>query len=129
MEKDLTRGSVGATMLKFALPMIFGNMLQQCYNIADTVIVGRACGEDALAAEIGSGPSAPFANPKPPAVKRTALSSDIRGDEVAHFGAAYEGEAVFHNIGGAVAAVEHLVNRSLDSVGFGRHIERVAQHH
>ncbi len=53
MEKDLTRGSVGATMLKFALPMIFGNMLQQCYNIADTVIVGRACGEDALAA-VGS---------------------------------------------------------------------------
>ena len=53
MEKDLTRGSVGATMLKFALPMIFGNMLQQCYNIADTVIVGRACGDDALAA-VGS---------------------------------------------------------------------------
>lgn len=37
----------------FALPMIAGNILQQCYNIADTLIVGRWLGRDALAA-VGS---------------------------------------------------------------------------
>ena len=41
------------TMLRFAVPMILGNLLQQCYNIADTMIVGRFLGEDALAA-VGS---------------------------------------------------------------------------
>ncbi len=41
------------TMLKFAGPMIMGNLLQQCYNIADTLIVGRYLGPDALAA-VGS---------------------------------------------------------------------------
>ena len=40
-------------MLRFALPMIAGNLLQQCYNIADTLIVGRVLGPDALAA-VGS---------------------------------------------------------------------------
>ena len=53
MEKDLTRGNVTGTMLKFAGPMILGNLLQQCYNIADTLIVGRFLGKDALAA-VGS---------------------------------------------------------------------------
>ncbi len=41
------------TMLAFAGPMILGNLLQQCYNIADTLIVGRFLGSDALAA-VGS---------------------------------------------------------------------------
>ena len=49
MEKDLTHGSVTKTMLLFAGPMILGNLLQQCYNIADTLIVGRYLGSDALA--------------------------------------------------------------------------------
>lgn len=53
MEKDLTQGSVTKTMLLFACPMIIGNLLQQCYNIADTLIVGRSLGPDALAA-VGS---------------------------------------------------------------------------
>ncbi len=39
--------------MAFALPMIAGNILQQCYNIADTLIVGRWLGRDALAA-VGS---------------------------------------------------------------------------
>lgn len=51
--RDLTRGGVTATMLRFAAPMILGNLLQQCYNIADTLIVGRCLGADALAA-VGS---------------------------------------------------------------------------
>ncbi len=53
MEKDLTQGNVTKTMLMFACPMILGNLLQQCYNIADTLIVGRFLGSDALAA-VGS---------------------------------------------------------------------------
>ncbi len=53
MKKDLTQGNVTGTMLKFAGPMILGNLLQQCYNIADTLIVGRYLGPDALAA-VGS---------------------------------------------------------------------------
>lgn len=53
MKKDLTQGRVTATMLAFAAPMILGNLLQQCYNIADTLIVGRFLGSDALAA-VGS---------------------------------------------------------------------------
>jgi len=53
MNQDLTRGPVMGSMLRFALPMILGNLLQQCYNIADTLIVGRFLGSDALAA-VGS---------------------------------------------------------------------------
>ena len=53
MDRDLTRGPVMRTMLCFAVPMILGNLLQQCYNVADTLIVGRFLGADALAA-VGS---------------------------------------------------------------------------
>ena len=50
MNQDLTRGPVMGSMLRFALPMILGNLLQQCYNIADTLIVGKYLGSNALAA-------------------------------------------------------------------------------
>ena len=53
MNNELTRGPVMKTMLRFAVPMILGDFLQQCYNIADTLIVGRFLGADALAA-VGS---------------------------------------------------------------------------
>lgn len=53
MKGDLTRGPVMRTMLGFAVPMILGNLLQQCYNVADTLIVGRFLGANALAA-VGS---------------------------------------------------------------------------
>lgn len=53
MNRDLTRGNVTKGLLLFALPMMAGNLLQQLYNIADTLIVGRALGRDALAA-VGS---------------------------------------------------------------------------
>lgn len=53
MKGDLTRGPVMGSMLRFAVPMILGNLLQQCYNIADTLIVGRFLGANALAA-VGS---------------------------------------------------------------------------
>lgn len=47
---DLTQGKVMRKMLAFALPLMLGNILQQCYNIADTFIVGRFIGAGALAA-------------------------------------------------------------------------------
>ena len=50
MHRDLTTGSITGTMLRFALPMITGNLLQQFYNIADTLNVGRYLGVQALAA-------------------------------------------------------------------------------
>ncbi len=53
MNRDLTQGPVVRTMLLFAVPMILGNLLQQCYNIADTMIVGKYLGQNALAA-VGS---------------------------------------------------------------------------
>lgn len=52
-QRDLTAGPVTGTMLRFALPMILGNLLQQFYNVADTLIVGQFLGADALAA-VGS---------------------------------------------------------------------------
>ena len=53
MQHDLTRGPITRTMLLFAGPMIAGNLLQQFYNIADTLIVGQFLGAQALAA-VGS---------------------------------------------------------------------------
>ena len=53
MNKDLTKGPVMRSMLLFAVPMILGNLLQQCYNVADTLIVGQFLGKNALAA-VGS---------------------------------------------------------------------------
>lgn len=53
MKRDLTKGPVTKSMLIFAGPMILGNLLQQIYNVADTLIVGRFLGSKALAA-VGS---------------------------------------------------------------------------
>ena len=47
---DLINGKPGRSMFFFALPMIVGNLFQQFYNLADSVIVGNLVGEDALAA-------------------------------------------------------------------------------
>ncbi|MBO5473647.1 MAG: MATE family efflux transporter [Lachnospiraceae bacterium] len=53
MTRDLTKGPVMKAVLLFTGPMLLGNLLQQCYNMADTWIVGRALGPEALAA-VGS---------------------------------------------------------------------------
>ncbi len=53
MQKDLTQGPITANLLRFAVPLMIGNLLQQFYNIADTWIVGQYLGSDALAA-VGS---------------------------------------------------------------------------
>ena len=47
---DMLQGSIGKSLFFFALPILIGNLFQQFYNMADSVIVGRFVGEDALAA-------------------------------------------------------------------------------
>ena len=41
MIKDLTKGSPIKAILGFAVPMLFGNLFQQMYNMADSIIVGK----------------------------------------------------------------------------------------
>ncbi len=50
---DLTEGSISGKLILFAFPLMIGNLLQQFYNIVDTLVVGRYLGENALAA-VGS---------------------------------------------------------------------------
>lgn len=52
-DTKLTEGSIAKKLLAFSVPMIFGNLLQQVYNLVDTMICGRFIGADALAA-VGS---------------------------------------------------------------------------
>ena len=49
-KQKLLTGAPGRSLFFFALPMILGNLFQQFYNMADSVIVGRFVGEEALAA-------------------------------------------------------------------------------
>lgn len=48
--RDLTVGSVGKNIFRFAMPMLVGNMFQQLYTFVDQIIVGRFLGKEALAA-------------------------------------------------------------------------------
>ena len=48
--KDLREGNTYKNLIGFALPILFGNVLQLTYNAVDSVIVGRCAGEQALAA-------------------------------------------------------------------------------
>ncbi len=52
-EVNLAEGSIFRKLIGFSMPMIAGNLLQQIYNLADTLIVGRYIGPDALAS-VGS---------------------------------------------------------------------------
>lgn len=53
LETELTTGKIGRSLILFSLPMIAGNLLQQLYNVADTLIVGKTIGPTALSA-VGS---------------------------------------------------------------------------
>ena len=50
MAKVLTKGSPAKLIFLFSLPLIAGNLFQQFYSMADTLIVGRTLGVNALAA-------------------------------------------------------------------------------
>jgi putative MATE family efflux protein len=47
---DMTKGSIIQNVILFAIPIVLGNILQQLYTTVDTLIVGRYCGDKALAA-------------------------------------------------------------------------------
>lgn len=49
MVKDMTNGSPSRHILGFAVPMLFGMLFQQFYNLVDTIIVGKTLGVEALA--------------------------------------------------------------------------------
>ena len=51
----MTEGSIFKNLLLFAVPLILGNLLQQLYNTADSIIVGNFLGSNALAAVGSSG--------------------------------------------------------------------------
>ena len=57
--KDLTQGTPWKRIVEFTIPMLIGNVVQQFYNTADSIIVGRYIGDNALAA-VGS--AAPILN-------------------------------------------------------------------
>ena len=56
---NMTQGNPAILLAVFALPMLLGNVFQQAYNLADSVIVGRFIGASALAA-VGSTGSVTF---------------------------------------------------------------------
>ena len=84
MTKDMTQGQPLRLILLFAVPMMLGSLFQQFYNLADTIIVGRFVGVDALAAVgsvgglsylvlgfvngIACGFAIPLASPTPPRI-------------------------------------------------------------
>lgn len=51
----MTEGSIAKKMIAFAIPLFFGNLFQQLYNVADSLIVGNALGSESLAAVASSG--------------------------------------------------------------------------
>lgn len=51
----MTEGSIAKKMISFAIPLFFGNLFQQLYNVADSLIVGNVLGSEALAAVASSG--------------------------------------------------------------------------
>ena len=72
-EMDLTVGSPFWSLLKFAIPVILGNLFQLFYTLADSVIVGKTLGANSLAATLFRIPFSSFAPqrwprqmPKPP---------------------------------------------------------------
>lgn len=59
MAKDMTKGNPLGLIIRFTIPLLIGNIFQQLYNMADTFIVGRTIGVNALAA-VGSTGSITF---------------------------------------------------------------------
>ena len=54
--KELTTGHEGKSIFFFAMPMLIGSLFQQLYNTADSIIVGRFIGKEAMAAVSGANP-------------------------------------------------------------------------
>ena len=52
---DMTTGKPATLIARFAMPLLLGNILQQTYNIVDSIVVGKFIGAEALAAVGNSG--------------------------------------------------------------------------
>ena len=50
MTNDMTKGAITPLLIRFTIPLVLGNLFQLTYNAADSIIVGKFVGEDALAA-------------------------------------------------------------------------------
>lgn len=59
--KDMTKGKIAPQIAGFAVPLVLGNLFQLCYNAADSIIVGKFVGTEALAADGGDNPLMTFA--------------------------------------------------------------------
>lgn len=57
MQKNtlMTEGCIWKHLVRFAVPLFLGNLFQQLYNVADSLVVGNFCGDEALAAVSSSG--------------------------------------------------------------------------
>ena len=47
---DMTQGKPSSLIIRFSIPLVAGNILQQCYNLVDSIVVGQFVGKEALAA-------------------------------------------------------------------------------
>ena len=56
MTTDMTKGPIIPQLTEFTIPLVLGNLFQLTYNAADSVIVGKFVGDDALAAVGSAGP-------------------------------------------------------------------------
>lgn len=54
--RDMTEGPPWKRIVEFSIPLLIGNVAQQFYNTADSIIVGRFIGDNALAAVGSAGP-------------------------------------------------------------------------
>ena len=70
---SLTEGPISQALISFALPLLLGNLFQQLYNTADSLIVGNFLGSEALAAVSSSG--SPASTSQYTLVWRTFFSS------------------------------------------------------
>ena len=52
---NLTEGSIAGNIIRFAVPMFLGNLFQQLYNMADSLVVGNFLGSNSLAAVTSTG--------------------------------------------------------------------------
>lgn len=52
---DMTQGSISSNIIKFAIPLVWGTLLQQLYNVVDSLVVGNFVGKEALAAVTSAG--------------------------------------------------------------------------
>ena len=56
MTNDMTKGAITPLLIRFTIPLVLGNLFQLTYNAADSIIVGKFVGEEALAAVGTSNP-------------------------------------------------------------------------